>query len=71
MQIDPRTFGRLLHAPLDYKVAVSFRRQSEIFTDGNLTVSLDKLIDKEDEKDFVQVKSTDRQVTLGLLRLGV
>lgn len=63
-QIDPRTFGRLLSPPLGYEVDVSFRRESHIWTDGQLTVSLDKLeMEMDVHSDFVQVKSTDRHVS--------
>ncbi|GAQ80951.1 nucleoside triphosphate hydrolases superfamily protein [Klebsormidium nitens] len=72
-EIDPRTFGRLLSPPLGYEVDVSFRRESQICTDGQLTVSLDKLeMEMDVHSEFVQVKSTDRHVMqAAAARLGL
>jgi hypothetical protein len=52
------TLGGLL--ALGYQVAVSFKRESAIFDNGKVSISLETIDDVN--KCFIQVKGTDRKV---------
>lgn len=52
------TLGGLL--ALGYQVAVSFKRESAIFDNGKVSISIETIDDVN--KCFIQVKGTDRKV---------
>lgn len=57
-QVGKTTLGGLL--ALGYQVAVSFKRESAIYDNGKVSISIETIDDIN--KSFIQVKGTDRKV---------
>lgn len=57
-QVGKTTLGGLL--ALGYQVAVSFKRESAIYDNGKVSISVETIDDVN--KSFIQVKGTDRKV---------